>query len=237
MPDGPVALLHFILLSALRIRVADTLGGGPAVGETHVSVRKLTSIIAYTVLTNDVLVSAVHLFGDTLNTITIWGYYDEFLFLRLRVCQLDSMVCHALGINIGSFYILGLHRHVAFLQGIADLEPCPHVLYSFVHFFIPPPGFWFPLEVFRETTTFSGHIKQGIRCGSLFLDQVLPTGRPLPMANSRILSPSTLLVPKPWPPWASLNSGWSTNVTVPITNWDMYLSGWDLGNNVLQLVI
>ena len=32
MPEGPAALPHFILLSALRIWVADTLGGGPTVG-------------------------------------------------------------------------------------------------------------------------------------------------------------------------------------------------------------
>ena len=39
------------------------------------------------------------------NTITIWGYCGEFLFLRLRLCQPNSMFCHALGINAGSFYI------------------------------------------------------------------------------------------------------------------------------------
>ena len=33
-PDGPAALLHLILLSALWIGVADTLEGGPAVGGT-----------------------------------------------------------------------------------------------------------------------------------------------------------------------------------------------------------
>ena len=34
MPDRPAALLHFILLSALQIRLIDILGGGPAVGGT-----------------------------------------------------------------------------------------------------------------------------------------------------------------------------------------------------------
>ena len=29
----------------------------------------------------------------------------------------------------------------------------------------------------------------------------------------------------------------SANMTIPVTNWDNYLSGWDLGNSVLQLVI
>ena len=28
-----------------------------------------------------------------------------------------------------------------------------------------------------------------------------------------------------------------TNVTIPVTNWDEYLSGWDHSNSVLQLVI
>ena len=29
----------------------------------------------------------------------------------------------------------------------------------------------------------------------------------------------------------------SANMTIPVTNWDKYLNGWDLGNCVLQLVI
>ena len=97
------------------------------------SERKLTSIIAYTVLTNNVLVSAVHLFGDTENTITICGHCGEFLFLCLRVCQPGSMFCHALSINVDSFCLLGLCHHASFLQGTVDLEPYMLLLYSFTH--------------------------------------------------------------------------------------------------------
>ena len=47
-----------------------------------VSERKLASIIAYTIITSNVLVSAIHLVGDMENTITIWEYCGEFLFLH-----------------------------------------------------------------------------------------------------------------------------------------------------------
>ena len=59
-----------------------------------------------------------------------------------------------------------------------------------------------------------------IRCVSLFLNQVLPTRIPLAMANSRILSPSVLQVPKSCPPWSSLSiaAAVSANVTVPVTS-------------------
>ena len=33
------------------------------------------------------------------------------------------------------------------------------------------------------------------------------------------------------------HKGRGANVTIPVTNWDNYLSGWNLGNSVLQLVI
>ena len=32
------------------------------------------------------------------------------------------------------------------------------------------------------------------------------------------------------------HSSGSASVTIPITNWDEHLSGWDLGDSVLQLV-
>ena len=35
------------------------------------------------------------------------------------------------------------------------------LLFSFVHLFIPPPSFWFPLVVLEETTKFGGSIQQG----------------------------------------------------------------------------
>ena len=34
----------------------------------------------------------------------------------------------------------------------------------------------------------------------------------------------------------AVHTGRSTNMTVPVTDWDKYLSGWDLGNSTLQLV-
>ena len=115
----------------------------------------------YTVLTNDVLVPAVHLFGYTENTIIIWRYCGEFLFLCLRLCQPDVIFCHVLGINVGSFCPRGLRSRASCLQGTVGLEPCTLLLYSFVHLSIPPPGFWFPLVVVGETTNFGGSIQQG----------------------------------------------------------------------------
>ena len=88
------------------------------------------------------------------------GYCGEFLFLLPKLCQPASMFCHALGINVGSFCPFGLRRHASFLQGIADLEPCTLLLYSFAHFFIPPPGFRFLLVVLGETTNFDGSIQK-----------------------------------------------------------------------------
>ena len=35
----------------------------------------------------------------------------------------------------------------------------------------------------------------------------------------------------------SVHTGSSTNVSIPITNWDEYLRGWDFGNSILQLVL
>ena len=61
----------------------------PCLNIVFVRKRKLTSIIVYTVLTNDVPVSVVHLFGYTENTITIWLYCGEFLFLHLWLYQPD----------------------------------------------------------------------------------------------------------------------------------------------------
>ena len=69
----------------------------------------------------------------------------------------SQTACFALGINVGSFCPLGLYHHVPFLQGAVDLVPCILLLYSFVHPFIPPPVFWFPLVVLGETTNFGGN--------------------------------------------------------------------------------
>ena len=33
------------------------------------------------------------------------------------------------------------------------------------------------------------------------------------------------------------HTGGGDDVTVPVNNWDQYLSGWDFGNSVLQLVV
>ena len=71
-----------------------------------VSECKLMSITAYKFLTNDVLVFVVHLLNDVDNTIAVCRYCDEFLFLCLRLCQLEGMFCHAIGINWGSLYLL-----------------------------------------------------------------------------------------------------------------------------------
>ena len=36
------------------------------------------------------------------NTLTIWWYCGKFIFPCLRLCQPDSIICHGLGINVGS---------------------------------------------------------------------------------------------------------------------------------------
>ena len=59
-----------------------------------VSEQKLTSIITYAILITNVLVCAVHLFGDTGNTITVWRYFGEILFLCLRLSNRDSLIWH-----------------------------------------------------------------------------------------------------------------------------------------------
>ena len=69
-----------------------------------VSERTLTSIIAYSVLTNNVLLCTIHLFGDTGNIITISGYCGEFFFLYLRFCQPGGMLCHALRHQCRQFF-------------------------------------------------------------------------------------------------------------------------------------
>ena len=121
---------------------------------------KLTNIIVYTVITNDVLVCAVHLFGNMENTITIWEYFGEYLFLCFRLCNPDGMLCHLFGVNVGSFCPLDLRRHTSFLKGTIGFEPCTLLSYSFVHMFIPPPGFRLPLVILGETTGIGGSIQQ-----------------------------------------------------------------------------
>ena len=62
--------------------------------------------VAYTVLANNILVCAVQLFGNTENTISIWGYYGEFVFLCLRLCQPEGVLCHTLGVLVGGHYLV-----------------------------------------------------------------------------------------------------------------------------------
>ena len=75
----------------------------------------------HTVLTNNVMVCMVHLFGDTENTVTIWGSCGKFLLLCLRYCQPGGTRCDALGVNVGSFCPL---RHAFLLQGTVIFKPC-----------------------------------------------------------------------------------------------------------------
>ena len=122
-----------------------------------VSEHKFTSIIMCTVLTNDVLICAVHLFNDMDNTITIWKYCGKFLFLWLRLCQPDGMLCHTVGVTAGSICLHGLSHLASLLQVVVDFEPCNCILlfYSFVYLFIPTPGFRSPLLVHKKTAASS----------------------------------------------------------------------------------
>ena len=121
--DGPAALIYFILLGALPIRVTGTLGGGyvcVCVGGggggglntwlrfVYISERKLTSVIAYAILTKNVLDCVVDLFHNTKNSITIWRNCKELLFLCLRLCQPDGKFCHILGVVVGNLCFLSI---------------------------------------------------------------------------------------------------------------------------------
>ena len=70
------------------------------------------------------------------------------------------MLCHALAISAGKFCPFGLRHHAVLLQGTVGFELCTLLLYSFVHLFIPPPGFRFPLVVLGETGDFGDSIQQ-----------------------------------------------------------------------------
>ena len=70
---------------------------------------------------------------------------------------------HALpyfSVNIGSFSPLGLCSHAFLLQDTLGFELCMLLSSSFIHLFIPPPGFAFPLVDLGETTYIGGNIQQ-----------------------------------------------------------------------------
>ena len=60
------------------------------------------------------------------------------------------------------FGLFGLHRHASLLQGIVGFALCTLLLYSFVHLFIPPPSFRYPLMTLGETIDFEGSIQQRV---------------------------------------------------------------------------
>ena len=186
------------------------------------------SIIMYTVLTNDSLVSAVHLFGYTKNTIIIWGYCDELLFLHLRFCQPDGMFCHVLGINVGSFCLLGLRRHASFLHGTVGLELCTLILYSFVHLFIPPPGFWLPLFVLAETTNFGGSIQQG----PFSFDQADSTQFPVSAPEAVATATAALIVFTLKTDWTRLAEAGSLSFQVWMWGENLHFSHGDVSGEV-----
>ena len=70
---------------------------------------------------------------------------------------------------------------------------------------------------------------------SLF-DQGCQMRKPLATANFITLSPSKLRVPESTM-GITVHTSSNADVTVPLTNWDEYLSGWDFGNSMLQLVM
>ena len=74
----------------------------PCLHLVFVREHKLPSIIPYRVLTSTVLGCIVYLFENMDYTTTICRDCGEFLFLCLRICQSDGMLCHVLGFNVGS---------------------------------------------------------------------------------------------------------------------------------------
>ena len=73
------------------------------------------------------------------------------------------------------------------------------------------------------------------RCEFLISNQMLPTWRPLTIANSRTFPSPMLQLLKQCLPCAELNTRFRW--TVPVTAWDEYLGGLDLGNSILRLII
>ena len=72
----------------------------PCLHLVFVSELKLTSIFAYTVLTNNVLVCTVHLFGDMENTITIWDIVMKFSFSASDFAN-KRAVLPCISVNVG----------------------------------------------------------------------------------------------------------------------------------------
>ena len=99
---------------------------------------KFTSIIAYTILTDNVLVCAVHLFGDT---------------------ETPSS-----------------SHHASLLQEIISFEPCILHLCSFVHLFIPLPGFRSQLVVLGETADFKGSTRRTLKLSPSWLNAIFRIG-------------------------------------------------------------
>ena len=178
MADGPAALLHFILLSALWLWVMGPLGGGRGaavggtswsslLGHTNSTLSSLAQCSTHAIILSSSVsasspASLCTQFSQTMSwflpsiCVAIWKTLSPsedtvaILFLRLRLCLPDGMFYHTVAINIGSFCPLGLHHQAFFLHGTVGLEPCTLLLYSFVYLFIPPPGFWFLLVFWRD---------------------------------------------------------------------------------------
>ena len=150
MPDGPAALLHFILLSDLWIWVMGTLGGRPAVGGTSGS-----SLLGHTnsalskqpsIVLNPMPSSCLHQWAQAHQhhcihsshqqcpgfcSPSVWLYGKHYHYLGILWRILLSLpqtlparrhICHMLGINVGSCFPLGLRCHASTLQGTVDLD-------------------------------------------------------------------------------------------------------------------
>ena len=112
----------------------------------------------HTHLTNNVLVCVVHLFGDT------GHHYLGILWqIPLSLPQTLPARRHALPCTwcqCREFLALGFRHHASLLHCTLGFEPCTLFSYSFIHLFIPPPGFRFPLVVLGETSDLSGNTQQ-----------------------------------------------------------------------------
>ena len=159
MPEGPAALLHFILLTALQIWVADTLGGGLAVGGGGWG-WVLRELIAWPFKHNVeepsiVLCPYLHL------VIIIERKFTSII--AYTVLANNFLFVWSICLAIWKTFLPPWPKpSCVLLQGLVSFEPCRLLLYSFIHLFIPPPGCRSPLVVLEEMADFGGSIQQRV---------------------------------------------------------------------------
>ena len=112
---------------------------------------KLTSINAYTILTNDILVCTVHLFGDT-ETSSPFGDTAVNSFFSTSNLPTRWPVLSRAWRHCRQSLPPWPHLPSCILQGFVDIQIYMLLFRSIVHLFILSPGFRSPFVVLRQTT-------------------------------------------------------------------------------------